>query len=351
MPIASIDGIKLSGIAASVPKNIESNRDYPFSSEKEKELFIKTVGIENRRVAPVGLTASDLCKIAAEELIDKLSINKNEIKVLVFISQTPDYLIPPTSTILQDKLNLPKDCIALDINLGCSGYVYGLFVVSSLMRTMRAQKGLLLVGDVSTSCLSNEDKSTAPIFSDAGSATLLEASGDEDKIYFNLQNDGSGFEAISIPDGGMRNPFKDLSLEVKDIEKGIRRNATHLIMQGMEVFNFSLREVAPNIKALLKEVEMGSEGIDYYILHQANKLMNESIRKKLGIETEKLPLSLKNFGNTSSASIPITMVTELGDKLRNENLKLVLSGFGVGLSWGSVVVETNKITCLPLIEV
>lgn len=351
MPIASIDGIKLSGIAASVPKNIESNRDYPFSSDKEKELFIKTVGIENRRVAPVGLTASDLCIACGEELIEKLNVDKGDIKVLVFVSQTPDYLIPPTSTILQDKLNLPKDCIALDINLGCSGYVYGLFVVSSLMQTLNARKGLLLVGDVSTSCLSSEDKSTAPIFSDAGSATLLEAESKENRIYFNLQNDGSGFEAISIPDGGMRNPFKDESLEVKEIEKGIRRNATHLIMQGMEVFNFSLREVAPNIKALLSETGIDKEEIDYYVLHQANKLMNESIRKKLGIDPEKLPLSLNDFGNTSSASIPITMVTELGDDLRSKDLKLVLSGFGVGLSWGSAIVETKKITCLPLIEV
>lgn len=350
MPIASIDGIKLSGIAASVPKNTESNRDYPFPTEKEKELFIKTVGIENRRVAPVGLTASDLCLAAANELISKLGVNKDEIKVLVFVSQTPDYLIPPTSTILQDKLNLPKDCIALDINLGCSGYVYGLFVASSLMRTMRARKGILLVGDVSTSCLSQEDKSTAPIFSDAGSATLLEMC-EENKIYFNLQNDGSGFEAISIPDGGMRNPFKEESLEVKDIEKGIRRNATHLIMQGMDVFNFSLREVAPNIKALLSEVNEQIDNVDYFVLHQANKLMNDSIRKKLGIEPERLPLSLKNFGNTSSASIPITMVTELGDELRGKNLKLVLSGFGVGLSWGSVLVDIDKITCLPLLEV
>lgn len=351
MSIASIDGIKLSGLAASVPKNVESNRDYPFPSEKEKNLFIKTVGIENRRVAPVGLTASDLCLACAEELIEKLDISKEDIKVLIFVSQTPDYLIPPTSTVLQDKLKLPKDCIALDINLGCSGYVYGLFVASSLMKTLGAKKGLLLVGDVSTSCLSKEDKSTAPIFSDAGSATLLEAGEASDKIYFNLQNDGSGFEAISIPDGGMRNPFKDESLEVKEISEGIRRNATHLIMQGMEVFNFSLREVAPNIRAVLEGSSTDINSIDYFVLHQANRLMNESIRKKLGVDGEKIPLSLKDFGNTSSASIPITMVTEMRDKLEGDDLKLVLSGFGVGLSWGSALIETNKITCLPLLEV
>lgn len=351
MPIASIDGIKLSGLAASVPKDIQSNRDYPFSTEREKELFIKTVGIEERRVAPVGLTASDLCFEAAEQLIDKLGCPREEIKVLVFVSQTPDYLIPPTSTILQDRLGLQKDCIALDINLGCSGYVYGLFMVASFMKSLSAKKGLLLVGDVSTSCLSSEDKSTAPIFSDAGSATLLEKTDSSEIMHFNLKNDGSGYEAISIPDGGMRNPFTEASLKVEDLEKGIKRNATHLIMRGLEVFNFSQREVVPNVNELIEALSQNTEAYDYFVFHQANRLLNEAIRKKLGLSPEQVPYSLKHFGNTSSASIPITLVTEIREALEQKNLNLVLSGFGVGLSWGSVNLKTEKLTCLPLLEI
>lgn len=351
MPIASIDGIRLSGLAASVPKDIQSNRDYPFSTDRERELFIKTVGIEQRRVAPIGLTASDLCYEAADKLFTELGIDRKEIKVLVFVSQTPDYLIPPTSTILQDRLGLPNDCMSIDINLGCSGYVYGLFVASSLMKSLGASKALLLVGDVSTSCLSSEDKSTAPIFSDGGSATILEKGGEAEVMHFNLQNDGSGFRAISIPDGGMKSPFSSASLEMRQLDKGIKRNATHLIMEGLEVFNFSQREVVPNIKALLEGISQQARAFDYFVFHQANRLLNEAIRKKLGLEPNQVPYSLKEFGNTSSASIPVTMVTQIREALEQKKLNLVLSGFGVGLSWGSVSLKTDKITCLPLLEI
>jgi len=351
MSIAIINGIKIGGLAVSVPKSTQSNFDYPFATEKERQLFVRTVGIETRRVAPVGLTASDLCVESAEKLLIEKRIDRKEIKALIFISQTPDYLIPPTATILQDKLGLPKDCIALDINLGCSGYVYGLFVISSLMKTLNVSKGLLLVGDVSTSRISPTDKSTAPIFSDAGSATILEQANKNERMYFNLANDGSGFETIAIPDGGMRNPINDNSRELITEEEGITRNRMNLRMKGVEVFNFSLREVVPNIKQLLEQLKLSVADVDYFLFHQANLLMNEAIRKKLDIVKEKVPYSLKDFGNTSCATIPVTMITQLRAQLQNENLKLLLSGFGVGLSWGSVVLNTNKITCLPLLEI
>lgn len=346
----SISGIKISGLAASVPSQIQSNRHYPFSSEKEKELFIKTTGIETRRIAPQGLTASDLCFHAAEKLLAE-TVPRNEIGILLFVTQTPDWIIPPTGIRLQHRLGLPKSCIALDINLGCSGYVYGLSVVSSLLKTSGGKKGILLVGDVSSSVVSEKDKSTAPIFSDAGSATLVEVCDNEQNIHFSLHNDGEGYDAIIIPDGGMKNKISPESIKSEKISEGIERNKTHLIMNGVDVFNFSLREVAPDAKMLMEYCGKKTDDIDYFVFHQANLLMNESIRKKLSIEAEKVPYSLKNFGNTSSASIPLTMATQLGEKLKNEKLSLLLSGFGVGLSWGTAILETDKINCLPLIEV
>ncbi len=346
----TVSGIKLSGLAVSVPKQKVSNHDYPFATTKEKELFIKTTGIENRRIAPEGLTASDLCFEAAEKLLLEMQCDKSEIGVLLFITQTPDWIIPPTAIRLQHRLGLSKSCIALDINLGCSGYVYGLSVMSSLLKTTGAKKGLLLVGDVSSSVVSEKDKSTSPIFSDAGSATILEVCDDENKIHFSLHNDGEGYNAIIIPDGGMKNRFTPASVEFQKISEGIERNKTHLIMNGVDVFNFSLREVAPDAKQLLAYCSKQTNDVDYFVFHQANLLMNESIRKKLALEPEKVPYSLKEFGNTSSASIPTTLVTQLHERLTTEKLSLLLSGFGVGLSWGTCILETDKITSLPLIE-
>jgi 3-oxoacyl-[acyl-carrier-protein] synthase-3 len=346
----TISGIQLSGLAVTVPSRKVSNHDYPFATDKEKDLFIKTTGIENRRVAPEGLSASDLCFEAAEKLLNEMGLNRNEIGVLLFVTQTPDWIIPPSSIRLQHRLGLQKSCIALDINLGCSGYVYGLSVISSLMKSTGAKKGLLLVGDVSSSVVSEKDKSTSPIFSDAGSATVMEVCDDENKIHFSLHNDGAGYNAIIIPDGGMKNKFSPASVDYKKISEGIERNKTHLIMNGVDVFNFSLREVAPDAKQLLEYCGKQTDNVDYFILHQANLLMNEAIRKKLALAPEKVPYSLKDFGNTSSASIPVTLVTQLAEKLKSEKLSLLLAGFGVGLSWGTTVLDTDKITCLPLIE-
>lgn len=346
----TVSGIKLSGLAVSVPKQKASNHDYPFATSKEKDLFIKTTGIENRRIAPEGLTASDLCFEAAEKLLLEMQCDKSEIGILLFITQTPDWVIPPTAIRLQHRLGLLKSCIALDINLGCSGYVYGLSVMSSLLKTTGAKKGLLLVGDVSSSVVSEKDKSTSPIFSDAGSGTVMEVCDDENKIHFSLHNDGEGYNAIIIPDGGMKNKFTPASLEFQKISEGIERNKTHLIMNGVDVFNFSLREVGPDVKQLLAYCGKETNDVDYFVFHQANLLMNESIRKKLALAPEKVPYSLKDFGNTSSASIPTTLATQLREQLRNEKLSLLLAGFGVGLSWGTCILETDKITCLPLIE-
>ncbi|RLD36019.1 MAG: ketoacyl-ACP synthase III, partial [Bacteroidetes bacterium] len=195
-------------------------------------------------------------------------------------------------------------------------------------------------------------KSTYPLFGDAGTATALEYVPGAPDMAFNLQTDGSGYEAIIIPDGGIRNfATKETSFEYEDIAEGISRNKFHIALNGEEVFNFSLREVAPNIRALLEYSGMELEVIDYFVTHQANKLMNESIRKKLKIDPAKYPYSIRNFGNTSSASIPLTIVTALQDEVTGKELKLLLSGFGVGLSWGSAVINTDKIFCPALIEI
>lgn len=349
MAVFTIPHIKLSGLAGCVPQQTQDNKEIEILQPTERELFINTVGIRYRKVVPDGVTASDLCYSAAEKLLADLSWNREEVNILVFITQTPDYLIPNTSSILQEKLKLPKSCLAFDVNLGCSGYVYGLSIVGSLLQNMPGGKALLLVGDISTRTISMQDKSTAPLFSDAGTATALEYSA-FGQIHFNLQTDGKEYDDIIIPDGAFRNPVSMQSFEVKTFEGGIKRTNLSMKLDGIKIFNFALREVAPNINTLLNEKAIDKNSIDFFIFHQANKLMLESVRKKLQLEPAKVPYSLYHYGNTSSATIPLTMLTNLRSQLQTQSLKLLLSGFGVGLSWGSAYLETENIICPELIE-
>lgn len=351
MSLFSLKNIRLAGVSACVPKQQVSNFTFDLISEKERYLLVKTTGIEKRRVAKSGTCTSDLCIESAKVLIDALNWKKEGIEVLIFITQTPDYITPATSSIIQDKLGLSRNCIVLDINLGCSAYVYGISLVGSLLNSTKGKRGLLLVGDVSTACISDRDKSATPLFSDAGSATALELQDNVAPMCFNLQGDGSGYDSIIIPEGGYRHPFNHESLKYEDQGEGIIRNKTHLILKGIDIYNFSVREVPPNVEKLIRFAGVSKEEVDYYVFHQANKLINEAIRKKLNLQLEQVPYSLKNFGNTSSATIPVTMITELSQQLEVEPLSMVFAGFGVGLSWSSMYLKTEHVVCPPLIEI
>jgi 3-oxoacyl-[acyl-carrier-protein] synthase III len=345
----SINGSRLCGMAAAVPAAHEHNHDYSHLSEQERSLLIKTTGIATRRIAPAGLTTSDLCFHAAEKLIAALNWNKDEIDLLIFVSQSPDYFLPASSIVLQARLGLPKSTAAFDINLGCSGYVYGLSTLASLMATGGFRKALLLAGDISTVGITPQDKSTWPLFGDAGTASAFTIDPNA-KTVVNLQSDGTGFEAIIIPDGGLRNPVNENTFINEEVEKGIVRHRRNLWLNGLDVFNFSIREAPPSIANILTAAELTQEEIDFFIFHQANKLILETIRKKLKIPVEKVPYSLPDYGNTSSASIPLTIVSQCADRVQGRK-RWVFSGFGVGLSWGSIFLETDDLVCPPILEI
>lgn len=349
MAFFAATGIRIKGIAAAVPKNTEDNRDYDRISEPERNLLIKTTGISTRHIAEKGTTAGDLCQFAAEKLIAELKWDKSEIDLVIFVTQSPDHFLPATSIILQHKLGLPKTTAAFDISLGCSGYVYGLSVISGMLSTGGFRKALLLAGDISTHAMTRDDKSTWPLFGDAGTATAVEydAGG---KIFFNLQSDGSGANAIIIPDGGLRHPISEKTYITEEAEKGVIRHRRNLWLNGLDVFNFSVREAPTNIKALVEFAKINPDDVDHYIFHQANLLMNETIRKKLKIPAEKVPYSLPEFGNTSSASIPITIVANLREQALSPK-KWIFSGFGVGLSWASCYLETESIVCPEVVYI
>jgi len=350
MALMEIKNWKISGIATAVPSNIVENSGYNSLSAIEKKLLVKTTGIERKHVAEKTQTTSDFCEVAANKLLDKLSWNREDVDLVVFVSQSPDYYLPATAIILQNKLNLSSNCLAFDVGLGCSGYVYGLSIVASMISAGHLKKALLLVGDVSSSTVSSSDKSTYPLFGDAGTATAIEFS-ENSSGQFNMMSDGAGYETIIIRDGGIRNKVSKESFDLKKIGDGISRCALDLELDGLEVYNFSVTKVPPLIKVLLEKTNTIPEDYNYFVMHQANRLMNETIRKKLKFTEEQSPYSLKNYGNTSSASIPLTICSELSGKIETENQKVLLSGFGVGLSWGAVTLNLDKITCLPIIEV
>lgn len=346
-----IQNVSLTGIAVAVPKAKTVNLDNPFFSKEDVEKFTATTGVSEFRIADAATTTSDLGFEAAQQLISEMNIDTNDIDVLIFVSQTLDYLnIPNTAPLLQNRLGLPKTCLAFDLPLGCSGFVYGLSTLASYMQNPAFKKGLLICGDTLSKIVGNEDKSATLLFGDAAAATILERAESNSEMHFNLGSDGSGYKAIIINDGGARNPFNENSLAVVDYGDGIKRNQCELALDGMDVFSFGITQAPKSVKELVAFSDIKIEEVDFAVFHQANKMMNEMIRKKLKLETEKVPYSLGKFGNTSSASIPVTMVTELKNQLRKGQNKLLFCGFGVGLSWGSCYLTTDNLTVLDLIE-
>ncbi len=351
MSFQNIPNVKVVGISSCVPKDIRLVSEESCLTNEEASKLSESTGIFERRIVGSDLCTSDLCVVAAEKLIAELEWDKNDIDILIFVTQTPDYILPATSPLLQHRLGLSTACFTLDISLGCSGYVYGLSTVASLMSLGNFKKGLLLVGDTISKVCSVNDKSTSPLFGDAGTATALVYDKSATPIYANMRSDGSGYKSIIINDGGYRNPATPESLIKKNIDDHIARNNTQLMLDGMDVFSFGITMAPKVVNELLESTQQAIDSYDYFIFHQANKMMNEKIRKKLKIDPEKVPYSLEKFGNTSCATIPLTITTSLSDILNTENRNLILCGFGVGLSWGAISLSMGPI-CLPkLIEI
>ena len=350
MPVLTFNNVKVKGISACVPSRVVKNDDYALLTTEEKAQLIKTIGVSEKRIAGENTTASDLCQRSAEKLLHELDWDKKEIGLLIFLSQSPDYYLPATSVVLQNKLGLSTDCMAFDINLGCSGFVYALSVASAFISSGNIRKALILCGDKSSVSAPETDKSTYPLFGDAGTATALVYDETAKPIKFNLKSDGSGYQSIIIPEGGCRHPVTKESLEIRQISNGIARNNLNLVLNGSNVFDFTITDVLPTIKESLKQAGNSIDDIDFFIFHQANLIMNETLRKLLKIPVEKVPGSLRNFGNTSSASIPLTIVSQINSQVNNGVNQFMFCGFGVGLSWATAILEMDKIVCPPLIE-
>jgi 3-oxoacyl-[acyl-carrier-protein] synthase-3 len=350
MALAHINSVVIRGLAGCVPRTVARTADYSGLTFEDRVKFAKTTGIEERRVSAPDQCASDFCAAAANRLLKELLWSRDEVKLLVCVTQSPDYPVPATAVILQQRLGLSTGCVAFDVNMGCSGYVYGLSIIASLLAAIGQGKALLLVGDTSTKSAHPRDRTTAPLFGDAGTATALEYAPEAPMMHFDLNSDGRGWESIVMRHGGFRQPIAADSLLVREVEPGVWRAACNLELNGVDVFNFGLREAPKTVAALLQALSGKVEDPDLFVFHQANLLMNEMIRKKLNIPEAKCPYSLRRFGNTSCASIPLTLVNNCAGLLRVGSRKLVLCGFGVGLSWASAWVETRDLVCPDLVE-
>jgi len=332
MALQTLKGIRIVGMTVCMPSTVVENADMPFEG---MERMIKTTGIERRRVAPVGLTSSDLCVRASEDVLNGTNTDTEDIGLIVFVTQSPDYKAPSTAHIIQDRLGASHECLTFQINEGCSGYVHGLYLASVMLKGMPGKKALLLVGDTSSADCNIEDKSTRPLFGDAGTATLLENNKNAEAIHFYMGGDGSGYKDIIIPHGsGGRHKVTDKSFQVVE-ENGLKRRPVDLHLDGMNVFTFGITKVPKAVKYHWGELGIDAGSIDYAVFHQANMMMNEKIRKKLKLAPEQVPYSLKNYGNTSGASVPVTMVTQLKEALTSETKKYFLCGFGIGVSWAN----------------
>ncbi len=312
------------------------------------ERAAQTIGLRERRVAAAGVTALDLCADATERLLAEMGLDASSIDAVIFVTQTPDHAQPNNASLLHGRLGLSKSAPAYDLSLGCSGWVYGLHQAALLCAHGGAARVLLCAGDTLSRLTNPGDRSTDPLFGDAGSATLVEKTGRAAPWHFVLGADGTGAPAIIVKQGGARQPGGPLN-EKTDAE-GNRRHDANLAMSGADVFSFTLREVPPALQSVLRHAGLSPESLDALVLHQANRFILSTIAKKIGVAAERTPMGVaEKYGNQSSASIPCALIDGLGERLTAGPLKVAGCGFGVGLSWGAFAGELGPLAVASIL--
>lgn len=352
MAILTYENIGISGISACVPKRVIDNLTYDlYFSKDDIQSIVEKIGVKERRFADEKTCSSDLCFAAAEQLITETSIDRSEIDLLIFISQTPDFRMPATSVILQERLKLPVTTITFDVNLGCSAFLYGLTIAYSMINAGGIRKALLLDGETRSKVYSQKDRKTGFLFGDAGVAAIIEKNNIFGRSWFSLNSDGARESLIKIPAGGYRRMSSCETVKEKVVDEyGNIRSEEQGYMNGADVFNFVIREVPKDFNMLLEYAKIQTDSIDYYIFHQANSYINGYIAKKLKLPPEKIPSTIEKYGNTSSVSIPLTIVSELKGKLEGYN-RLLMSGFGVGLTWGTAIINLQDCYVGQIVEI
>jgi 3-oxoacyl-[acyl-carrier-protein] synthase-3 len=353
MTQSRLEGVRVTGVTSVVPsgvRSIQEDADIFDLSDSQIKRLQRDIGIDKRHVTVKEECASDLCEFAAKLLLSELKYDPLSIDGLLLVTQTPDYFQPATSCVLHGRLELGKDCATFDINLGCSGYVYGLWLASMMIATGACKRVLMLAGDTISRCVSPYDRSVAPLFGDAGSATMIEKGADDSAITFVMHTDGKGYKHLIVPAGGFRNRSSRETNQVFERQDGNLRREEHLYMNGAEIFTFSIKEVPSLINEALAASNWLKDEVDYFVLHQANKFIIQNIVKKLGASLEKAPHDVfAKYGNQSSASIPVTICENFSSVLKDRSMKMILAGFGTGLSWAACALSLGPMQCSPVI--
>ncbi len=351
MRFANLEGVAVGGICACVPAYTVDNAVAGaelFGDEIENT--IKATGVRTRHVCPAGsgITALDLSVAAARRLLENHSLPPSEIGGVVFVTQTPDHDIPNNSSRAAYLLGLPESSVAADTSFGCSGYIYGLWMGGLMARSVGAPI-LLLDGETHSYFTSPKDRSTALLFGDAGSATLIvpDAGG---SWHFGFMTDGSKHDVLLVPEGRSRHLFNERSLEYRTWPDGGVRRPIDLMMDGMAVFNFVVRNVPGCLSSLMEKFGVAPDDPDLLLLHQANLYMMKQVAKKIKVSPEKMPVSLDRFGNSSSATIPVTICSELRQNVAEKKHKTLAAGFGAGLSVATVLMELGPCVCPGIVE-
>ena len=334
MIINEFSGIAIKGIACAVSTNwvsIESLKNGENDATLDK--FVKTTSVLGHYECGPRQTAADLAQVAAERILEANSIDKNEVGVLVYVTQYPDYRVPSTACVLQNRLGLAKDCIAFDVNLGCSGFVYGLNIVASLMQTGNAKYGLLLAGDTPSKGVRSDNSRN--LFGDASSAALLVKEDGAAPITIASRTDGSGYKAILRPYGYSKHP---------------ERPDTQGVFDEIDVFNFAINEAPELINNLMEAKGLTPDDFDCMALHQANMMIMKQIVRRTHFDKEKALYSIDRYANTSAASIPLCFVKRFGDETSPCTVRALVCGYGVGLSWAAGIISIDAQDVLPIIE-
>ncbi len=341
--------IKISGVAAAVPTKVVEVDSFADRFGKDYvDKFIESTGIHQFHQSLEHQTASDFCFVAAEKIIKEKDIPRESIGALVFVAHSTDYRRPATACVLHKRLGLDKDCVAFDVSLGCSAFVYGMNVICSLMEASNIRRALLLVGETLTKMVNERDKSVRMLFGDGGSAVLFEKTESASKICGLLKTDGSGYKAIIAPGGGYRNMYAPKDDFVW--ADGNVRSLYNTIMKGEDVFSFSITAVPRSIKEFLSMTGTTTDAYDCLAFHQANQFISQTLCKKLKASPEKMPICLDRYGNPSAPAIPLVICDRYGGETEDKDLKFLMCGFGVGLSWGVCSAEVNTKDIYPIIE-
>ena len=345
---------KISGILTVIPKNFktfdEEMQNYHADENRVKRLKM-VMGYEKHHLVEDGVTVSDLVVFGMEYLFEKKLLGKDEISALILVTESPDYFLPPTSNVIHGRLKLSKDVLCMDINQGCAGYILGLMQGCTLLNNIDMKKVVMINADILSRKVSREDKSSYPIYGDAVSISILENVANDEKIFGEIKMDGTRADVLIIPAGGFKLPSSPETAVMHEDENGNRRALDHMFMRGQDVFYFVQTEVPPLINGLLNRIGMKKSDIDYFLFHQPNKFMVEKLAEAIGVEYEKCPSNIvANFGNSSGVTIPMNIVYNLGERLLDEKILVCMSGFGVGLSWGAIVMNIGNFEFCRMIE-